>query len=1420
MSNERHPEIDSGKMGNVFRRMTLATLGLDDLEGVSEQSFDVVERADSFVERLFGNLSHVMPKVDAGRFESRATELSEHIYAGMAGMHGPKSATDLGDWQYWLDAALLMLFDEDEDEDEVAESAKSSSVQRPATANRMASVTPEAVRTRIAALKQSGVTPQMLHAMRQSEKRSLIENVKRAMSEQHHVSDFKSMVQDGVTGKSENSARIEEESRFVARIVADKLQSQMNTLSGNAQIGFLNSHAQVQMLSHLTDQMLDVSASIINTVSPVKGVESVALTRMSETAKKLVSGEYLDQTAVREVLANISELEKAGIISHAQAEEVRRSGNAYSRELYRGSFGHDDVISRAEQMGSRVSSMASETLSSLRALSLRHTEESGSHVLAHTFSLVQDKLNELNRVVSERVNQSGDSASSIRWQRVSERFERMHGISDEADRVLLRDVLESATELSEAGIIPSHLVREMAASFVKASTVSADNQQSSLTGKQQLFENAVSESRTRVLGQIVNRVEESIASLMENLGKAGISAEKTAGLMSDVHALTNAGKKLEVSGTTPSVVDTSSILASISERLDAFTQTVSTDVTSFGYDELTSEPSTFVSMQAEDIHDSESAVLAVRQLQQQMIQSQEKAHSEIRKMLSQHLDATQIPAGILAQLETASSVSHLENVRDQISSHLNHEQREILSKTIESVRKTEAHLENVSHQLQVIERAAQLSSSLKKAISEGKSVDLAGLPGMVSGRPVSVGDVQIQAQYLNSLKETLASYQRLQNHYHTTGTVRSGLTAGMNEQRLDQMLSLIRTNGSQSNQVQGIGVADVNLQSTEALSRFIRYAEQQGFTSDHKVDLGYDDIATSGMNWIKSVDAGHVFETRMSEDASETQVRSALNHNVSHYPSQSVAGDLSKVFGTRRAIEFHASELAQGQSVKAAEMLGQAIEQWAQAGRHEQSFTAYAMNDAGEQVKLSLNLSKTPKAQTGFELRQSSGQAYLPQTVRENLAASSPVSASLSMASGISGRQISSGVSEFVPVIAGVSSNQPVMGAADGFAPVLSQTSLPMNLSSADMAGGHIRLNIQNVSYELSPSDFVQMVAKPEIASAGLRAPALMNADHALFSGYASLMQAQGERRSLKALKRSYLDALSQSGTRSAHAEIGFSSQNFSDILGVTDTAGIAARSSVSGQIAGYAEDTDRVYLDASQQTSSFETEGLRSTQAMVDEFVSNKSQVVSSQAESVDYSWVSNQAKMRVSAGSNGVDASSSASSHHQQILSRIDNMLDYVEDMSSRDVGVFSTNETVRVLLEALPENGYLGDKGLPKWRQRNTKAARAAEARELREALAKIGASPIQGVQRLNDRHFVSPNLIQNNNSTQAAPLFSGGSDSSNASSPVSTLDKTSGRTYSSKEIPEEDLQYIAEEVYNKIVESLIEEVHSLGGWNNEH
>ena len=175
MSKERHLEIENGTMGNLFRRSTLAALGLDALDDVSEQSFEVIDRADAFVNRLLGSISGVLPKTQADRMGTRTTELVDHIFEGMVGLNGPASATDLGEWQYWLDATLLMLFDEYEDEVEIGEQSYAPRTQAKASARRLpANVTPQAVRERIAALNKAGIKPAMLQAMTAEQKRQVL----------------------------------------------------------------------------------------------------------------------------------------------------------------------------------------------------------------------------------------------------------------------------------------------------------------------------------------------------------------------------------------------------------------------------------------------------------------------------------------------------------------------------------------------------------------------------------------------------------------------------------------------------------------------------------------------------------------------------------------------------------------------------------------------------------------------------------------------------------------------------------------------------------------------------------------------------------------------------------------------------------------------------------------------------------------------------------------------------------------------------------------------------------------------------------------------------------------------------------------------------------------------------------------------
>ena len=120
-NNDRLQENNKGTMGTLFRRMTMASLGLDAMEDVSEQSFEVIDRADTFAERLLGGVTRMMPRDSFERIgiATSSDALWKEVYSGIVPSDGPKSATDVGEWQYWLDAVLLTLFDEDEEEVEL-----------------------------------------------------------------------------------------------------------------------------------------------------------------------------------------------------------------------------------------------------------------------------------------------------------------------------------------------------------------------------------------------------------------------------------------------------------------------------------------------------------------------------------------------------------------------------------------------------------------------------------------------------------------------------------------------------------------------------------------------------------------------------------------------------------------------------------------------------------------------------------------------------------------------------------------------------------------------------------------------------------------------------------------------------------------------------------------------------------------------------------------------------------------------------------------------------------------------------------------------------------------------------------------------------------------------------------------------------
>ena len=122
--SQKHPKE---KFGVLLRRMTLAALGLDGLEGVGAESLDALASADRFCDRLdqrsqgLGGGSRVEVLSGLPRFmqiiQGRYLPMADNGVLSRVDLDGPRTPADLGPWRRLLDATLLVLFDEDEDGD-------------------------------------------------------------------------------------------------------------------------------------------------------------------------------------------------------------------------------------------------------------------------------------------------------------------------------------------------------------------------------------------------------------------------------------------------------------------------------------------------------------------------------------------------------------------------------------------------------------------------------------------------------------------------------------------------------------------------------------------------------------------------------------------------------------------------------------------------------------------------------------------------------------------------------------------------------------------------------------------------------------------------------------------------------------------------------------------------------------------------------------------------------------------------------------------------------------------------------------------------------------------------------------------------------------------------------------------------------
>ena len=1456
MSKERHLEIENGTMGNLFRRSTLAALGLDALDDVSEQSFEVIDRADAFVDRLLGGISGVLPKIQADRMGTRTTELVDHIFEGMVGLNGPTSATDLGEWQYWLDATLLMLFDEYEDEAEVESVGRAAATSKPtaASARRLfANITPKTVRERIAALNKAGIKPAMLQAMSSEQKRQIVAKSQK----QSKTRDLSAPVMPELLAASMKETLAEVESRAKAIETFDKVYA---------------ANSRRLLASRLIDKANAIQAEM--SLQTVDAKTRSVVRQWTEAVSRFEQGAGTDMAAVRTMFSALESLEKVGAISQAHAADIRRNCQTLAKRALSDEIVHDVTLMAAklEETSSRLVASKRPRLNAGRAVGISGTNatEQAEASIARTFAALGSKLQSFNDAVSQYVLTSGETAATMRWQRAADRFERMRGISDDVDRVLLRDVVESASDLGEAGVVPQRIVRDIAKTvamkrFAEESrgdmrSTIASRFEEIASGKLNVAFAADSKhfvASPEIAQKLVERVQSSVramsgemAKFEASLAKVGsVDSAKLSSFVASVRALT---ETVPMTASDPmSIVRSSAVLESICDKLDEFAQSAANAVVSLGYDELTSEQGVFVAPEAESVAAENHAVrrgadqqsVAVAQIQRRLEETHERALQSARRIFAEQAQTkaeefASIQDQLRDAIENIRSVESLQNVKSMMQKHLSAAEIQAVESVIASTSRSEASLESIKRQAKVIESAVRLSAQLRETLQRNAAASAPSI-GAADG-VVQLDDVRIDPAYVATLGNSLATYSRIREGYRSAQVVNTSEGVGTLESRIERMLTTLKPSGSN---------APASGKNASSLMR------------GGSVVLGYDDVVPSSMEWIRQA--------------------------VRSYPSQDNVSDLTAILGNQKAIERHATSVANG-GIESVEALGRAVAkrfaESANASRLE-TYVAYGIDNDGERVKLTLGVNDGERraSASAYELRRDMGASYMPEAVRrleQNSVGAVDASLSLSKrddAMGLSGAQ------DFVPVIAGANgklyvdeeqrivvapqtasrtssavtqqyaemqryasavseekarqmadaqqmaaaqqvANAQQMAAAQhvsrtkqsshvGVDEIMSGIAARLGLGAVQansmMSSDRMQLRVGNVNFEMSAQGFVDLVAKPVVQNAAFAAPSLTDADNILFSGYASMLGQQGERRTLKGLRHAYMRSLAQAGRQSAHGDFGFNTQTFSGIMGNVSSAEAASKAARTSAHSTYdASQEERAYIayQASRQASTQSDAEWKLAEATL----AKTAPVRSASSATTDFSWVSNTFAMHVNSGRDHALSASRQESvdSERQILAKIDTMLDYVENKSQREVGVFGSEDTVRVLLEALPASASLGNKGLPKWRHKDTKSSRIAEARELRAALTSIGASPIQGMQPFANKQYVSPNLL--NTAQSAAPLFSGGSDSGSTPAASANASHSSNDSLDAPSISTEDLQTLAEDVFQKIIDSFNEEL----------
>lgn len=1426
-NNDRLQENNKGTMGTLFRRMTMASLGLDAMDDVSEQSFEVIDRADTFAERLLGGVTRMMPRdsFDQIGIATSSDALWKEVYSGILPADGPKNATDVGEWQYWLDAVLLTLFDEEEEEAEVlsgrgvhAARPSSSSSQTAAAQTKRLEIErkKQEIRERVAQLNASGVKPAMLRQLSVSKQREIAQTSHLAEKLASRMSSESSASQRMTDSGNQDYATVV--SAFATALIQASEDASQSSGKSSGRVGDLFASSSNQIFaSHILDKAKRLEAS----GSDGQSAEAARLMRTwRENVERFSRSSHQDGSdiaALHEMQRLVREMSSKGIVAQTVADQFSMSSRTFAARALDGVLSQDQsqagstLVSRIENgIQSMASRQGEGMLVSSRAVTSASPNGIHAAMVGRAEHLLATSFEKFSSAVRSYVDRSGSNAATMRFERASERYEQLAGLSDEQDRVLLRDLVESAAQLETSGIIPRGTVSRL----VRQATSEAELRSSQNVGMREQIEmlqrissgaahlvstpGAVrNEKLGRQFSRLMHQVDHSLNTLVTSLRNAGIQSSVIAPLIRDI-------TQIQSDGIGASVEAHVNCVEMLSHSLDSFVERALGALPEQGYDALDTDrsfvaPETVssgeslaergtgnasgslavgrVTAQLEDVrryvasvaklqHSAEEQYIAMLE---DRILKDTNMPSDVRSAISQAIESRSMDALMAAQKSVASRLS--ESVNAQIDA---------ASRRIETSR---MQFEAVSKQVREIERAAEISRMLRIASDQAYAQNIVQSASrqrvqLTSPLQTSVllDGTRIENSYLPALNEAIQSYAKLREEYARFDTPSlAGLRIEETTARLNRMMTLIQP-------------AEQHLAGSEFLGQQSVYVDN---TSLLDQQFGYDEIVPDTFDKVRS--------------------HSGATHG---YASVESISSYAPMLGSRKALELHASGLLRGNIAEAGALktaLGDVFS--SHTADLGESVTWSTVNALGERVRLTVANDRRPAE--GFILRAPIGESYQPAALRRQSVIERSVMPVIDIQK-LDNVQSLGGAEQFVPVMLG--------GAVSSTA-----------FNSKDSAGGFERYEgmygegfdgdrrLLNVSLDgthvaMTPEAYVQTIAEPQLTAS---ARALSFGSDVLYGSFASLLSQQGASRSLSSLRRTFFEKLSAAGRSTARGWIGLNSQSFASLLGIEPDARMSSSMSLPDYDAGRGA---FLKSDASSEGLGSSMESLGSIGAA--SHTTNDSSVYSEMANAYMRSYVSGSQGTSASSSARGMNAvandsygmqllhssaAKTSSSERQQtgeLLGHIDSLLDYVEDISNRNVGVFSTNEMVRVLVEQLPRESYLGEKGLPKWRQKDVRSRQVEEARELREALKKIGASPVQGMQRIHDKNFVSPNLIPQ--TTSAAPLFSGGSDGGSTPTASSSLRGANSNSLDQSNIPTGDLEIIAEEVYEMILESLNEEL----------